>query len=152
MFIFQAAEEVFPGGQALVEKGSGRVDAIIGQHVGPKIAVGHIGTRPGYLMANSDSFEVVVAGHGGHAASPHLCSDPLPIAAQIVTALQDIVARHLPAKAAAVLSITQFNSGTAYNIIPDTAEIKGTVRTYSPENRELVQKMIGQMPKTMRRL
>ncbi|MBV5337289.1 MAG: amidohydrolase, partial [Deltaproteobacteria bacterium] len=147
VFIFQAAEEVFPGGaKALVEKGVlDGVDAIIGQHVGPKIAVGHIGTRPGYMMANSDSFEVVVAGRGGHAASPHLCADPLPIAAQIVTALQDIVARHLPAKAAAVLSITQFNSGTAYNIIPDTAEIKGTVRTYSPENRELVKKMIGQI-------
>ncbi len=147
VFIFQAAEEVFPGGaKALVEKGVlDGVDAIIGQHVGPKIAVGHIGTRPGYLMANSDSFEVVVAGRGGHAASPHLCADPLPIAAQIVTALQDIVARHLPAKAAAVLSITQFNSGTAYNIIPDTAEIKGTVRTYSAENRELVKKMIGQI-------
>ena len=147
VFIFQAAEEVFPGGaKALVEKGVlAGVDAIIGQHVGPKIAVGHIGTRPGYLMANSDSFEVNVAGSGGHAASPHLCHDPIPVAAQIVTALQDIVARHFPAKDAAVLSITQFNSGTAYNIIPDVAELKGTVRTYSQENRELVKKMIGQI-------
>jgi amidohydrolase len=147
VFIFQAAEEVFPGGaKALVEKGvlSG-VDAIIGQHVGPKIEVGNIGTRPGYLMANSDSFELTVTGSGGHAASPHLCHDPIPVAAQIVTALQHIVARHFPAKDAAVLSITQFNSGTAYNIIPDVAEIKGTVRTYSPANRELVKKMIGQI-------
>jgi len=147
VFIFQAAEELFPGGaKPLVDKGVlDGVDAIIGQHVGPKIEVGHIGTRPGYFTANSDAFEVTVVGRGGHAASPQLCRDPIPVGAQIVTALQDIVARHLSAKDNAVLSVTQFNSGTAYNIIPDTAEIKGTVRTYSQEKRELVKKMIGQI-------
>lgn len=147
VFIFQAAEEVFPGGaKELIEKGViDGVDAIIGQHAGPKINVGHIGTRPGYITANSDAFEVTVVGRGGHGASPQLCKDPIPVGAQIVTALQDIVARHLPAKDNAVLSVTQFNSGTAYNIIPDTAEIKGTVRTYSQENRELVKKMIRQI-------
>jgi amidohydrolase len=147
VFIFQAAEEMFPGGaKELIEKGViDGVDAMIGQHTGPNINVGHIGTRPGYIMANSDAFEVTVVGHGGHAASPHSCVDPLPVGAQIVTALQDIVSRHFAAKDNAVLSVTQFNSGTAHNIIPDTAVIKGSVRTYSQEKREFMQKMIGQI-------
>lgn len=147
VFIFQAAEENFPGGaKELVEKGVlDGVDAIIGQHVGPKIQVGHIGTRPGYIMANSDVFEVTVVGRGGHASSPQLCLDPIPVGAQIVSALQNIVSRQVPAKDHAVLSVTQFNSGTAYNIIPDTAVIKGTVRTYSQEKRDLMKAAIGQI-------
>jgi len=147
VFIFQAAEEVFPGGaKELVEKGVMEgVDAIIGQHTGPKINVGHIATRPGYIMANSDRFEVTVVGRGGHGSSPQSCLDPIPVGAQIVTALQDIVARHIPAQESCVLSVTQFNSGTVYNVIPDTAVIKGTVRTYSTENRELMEKMIKQI-------
>lgn len=147
VFIFQAAEELFPGGaKELVEKGVlDGVDAIIGQHAGPKVKTGHIATRPEYIMANSDAFEVIVNGHGGHASSPQLCVDPIPVGAQIVTAWQNIVARHLAAKDNAVLSVTQFNSGTAYNIIPDTAVIRGTVRTYSQEKRELMKKEIGQI-------
>lgn len=147
VFIFQAAEEIFPGGaKELIEKGVlDGVDAIIGQHVGPKLKVGHIGTCPGYFMANSDVFTITVIGRGGHAASPQLCLDPLPVGAQIVTALQDIVARQLPARESAVLSVTRFNSGTAYNIIPDTAVIQGTVRTYSQETRKLVKQAIGQI-------
>ncbi|MDU4962439.1 MAG: amidohydrolase [Sporomusaceae bacterium] len=149
VFIFQAAEEVFPGGaRELVEKGVLEgVDAIIGQHAGLQIPVGHIGTRPGYITANSDVFEVTVVGRGGHAASPQSCLDPIPVGAQIVTALQDIVARQLPAKDHAVLSVTQFNSGTAFNVIPDTAVIKGTVRTYSQEKRMLMKTAIGQIAK-----
>ncbi len=147
LFLFQAAEESFPGGaRTLIAKGALLgVDAIIGQHVGPKLKAGRIGTRPGYFMANSDAFEITVIGCGGHAASPQLCLDPIPVAAQLVTALQDIVARRLPAKDSAVLSVTQFTSGTAYNIIPDTAVIRGTVRTYSQEQRELVRQAIGQI-------
>ncbi|HWR40258.1 MAG TPA: amidohydrolase [Patescibacteria group bacterium] len=147
VFIFQAAEEVFPGGaKELVEKGVlAGVDAIIGQHAGPKIRAGRIGTRPGYITANSDVFEVTVVGRGGHASSPQLCLDPIPVGAQIVTALQNIVARHVPAKEHAVLSVTQFNAGTAFNVIPDTAVIRGTVRTYSGEIRELIEKLIGQI-------
>lgn len=147
VFIFQAAEEVFPGGaKELVEKGVMEgVDAIIGQHVGPKIKTGHIETCPGYITANSDVFELTVVGKGGHGSSPQSCLDPLPVGAQIVTALQNVVARHIPAQESAVLSVTQFNSGTVYNVIPDTAVIKGTVRTYSTENRELMETMIRQI-------
>jgi amidohydrolase len=147
VFIFQAAEEFFPGGaKELIAKGVlDDVDAIIGQHVGAHINAGHIGTRPGYIMANSDAFDLTVIGCGGHASSPQVCRDPIPVGAQIVTALQDIVARHFPAKDHVVLSVTQFHSGTAYNIIPDSAVIKGSVRTYSPEKRELVKKLIKQI-------
>ncbi|MDF2500275.1 MAG: putative metal-dependent amidase/aminoacylase/carboxypeptidase [Anaerosporomusa subterranea] len=147
VFIFQAAEELFPGGaKALVEKGvMDGVDAIIGQHADTKIKAGHIGSRPGYITANSDAFDLTVIGRGGHASTPQLCLDPLPVGAQIVTALQDIVARRIPAKEQVVLSVTQFHSGTAHNIIPDTAVIKGSVRTYSQENRESVKQAIGQI-------
>ncbi|MDU2065109.1 MAG: amidohydrolase, partial [Sporomusaceae bacterium] len=146
VFIFQAAEELFPGGaKELVEKGIlDDVDAIIGQHAGPKIPAGHIGTCPGFITANSDVFEIVVQGRGGHGSAPQLCLDPIPVAAQLVTALQHIVARHIPAKESAVLSVTQFNSGSAFNVIPDTAVIRGTVRTYSPQIRGLMEQLIGQ--------
>lgn len=147
VFVFQAAEENFPGGaQELVKKGvMDGVDAIIGQHVSPNIKVGNIGTRTGYLMANSDEFEITFTGRGGHASSPYLCLDPLVVAAQVVTALQNIVSRHIAAKDKVVLSVTQFNSGTAYNIIPDTATIRGTVRTYEDAQRDEAEKLIGQI-------
>lgn len=147
VFLFQAAEENFPGGaKELVEKGVlDDVDAIVGQHVGVNLKVGQIGTRPGYLMANSDEFEITFIGRGGHGSSPHLCLDPLVVAAQVVTALQNLVSRHLAAKDSGVLSVTQFNSGTAYNIIPDTATIRGTVRTYTKENRAFFEQMMGQI-------
>jgi amidohydrolase len=144
VFIFQAAEETFPGGaKDLVKKGVlDGVDAIIGQHTSPKIPTGHIATRPGYIMSNSDSFELTIIGKGGHGSEPQACLDPLPVGAQIVTALQNIVSRHIPAQEQALLSVTQFNSGTAYNIIPDSAVIRGTIRTYSDKSRELMKKMI----------
>ena len=147
VFIFQAAEETFPGGaKELVEKGVlDGIDAIIGQHVSPKVKTGHIETCPGYIMANSDSFELTIIGKGGHGSEPQSCLDPLPVGAQIVTALQNIVTRHIPAQEQALLSVTQFNSGTAYNIIPDTAVIRGTVRTYSAQSRDLMEKMIEQI-------
>lgn len=143
VFIFQAAEELFPGGaNELVEKGVlDGVDAIIGQHAGPKIDVGQIGTRTGYLTANSDTFKLTVIGRGGHASSPQSCLDPIPVGAQIVTALQGLV-RLIAAKNSAVVSVTQFHSGTADNVIPDTVVIRGTVRTYLTEDRDFIETKI----------
>jgi len=140
VFIFQAAEEYFPGGaKELVQKGvMDGVDAIIGQHAAPQYNVGHIGVREGYMTANSDCFGITIQGSGGHGSAPENCLDPIPVAAQIVTALQQIVSRQIPAKETAVLTVTQFHAGTADNVIPDTAIIRGTVRTYSEKNRQLI--------------
>lgn len=138
VFIFQHAEEQPPGGaidmvEADVLDG---VDAIIGQHVSSIIQVGHVGLLAGASSANSDSFEIVVSGRGGHASSPNLCIDPIPVAVQIVTAMQQIVARKINPLEQAVVSVTRIHGGTADNIIPDTVTIGGTVRTYTAENRK----------------
>jgi amidohydrolase len=145
VFIFQPAEEQPPGGaiamvQANVLDG---VDAILGQHVSPIVGVGHVGLLAGPSSANADCFEIVVSGRGGHAAHPHLCVDPIPVATQIVTAMQQIVSRAVNPLEQAVVSVTRINGGTADNIIPDTVVIGGTVRTYTAENRQKIHDRIG---------
>jgi amidohydrolase len=141
VFIFQAAEELFPGGaKELVEKGAlNGVSAVLGQHAGPWYPTGHIGTCQGYITANSDTFEIIVNGRGGHASAPQNCLDPIPAAAQIVTAVQNIVSRHIPANEQAVVSITTIHSGSANNVIPDTVVMTGTTRTYTQENRDYIE-------------
>ncbi len=145
VFIFQPAEEQPPGGaiamvQANVLDG---VDAILGQHVSPIVDIGRVGLLAGPSSANSDCFEIVVSGRGGHASSPNLCVDPIPVAVQIVTAMQQIVPRTINPLEQAVVSVTRINGGTANNIIPDTVTIGGTVRTYTAENRQKICDRIG---------
>lgn len=144
VFIFQHAEEMPPGGaiemvRANVLEG---VDAIIGQHVSAIIDVGHMGLLAGPSSANSDCFEIVVSGVGGHASSPQLCVDPIPVAVQIVTAMQQIVSRNISPIDSAVVSVTRINGGTANNVIPDTVTIGGTVRTYTEGNRKKIHERI----------
>ncbi len=143
-FLFQPAEEKFPGGaRRFIEKGVlDGVDAILGQHTDPRYKVGQIATRPGYISANSDCFDIKIIGHGGHASQPQYCLDPLPVGAQIVTALQQVVPRCVAATDPAVLSVTMFHCGTADNVIADEADISGTVRTQSQETRNMIQKYI----------
>lgn len=140
VFIFQPAEEQPPGGAIEMVKANvlDGVDAIIGQHVSSIVDVGHVGLLAGPSSANADCFEIVVSGRGGHASSPNLCIDPVPVAVQIVTAMQQIVSRTINPLEQAVVSVTRINGGTADNIIPDTVTIGGTVRTYTPENREKI--------------
>ena len=88
-------------------------------------------------MAASETFFVTLTGKGGHGASPHLTIDPLYAAAQIVTALQSIVARNVPPMDTAVVSVTAINSGTTFNVIPQTAEFQGTIRTFNPDVRTI---------------
>lgn len=144
VFIFQPAEEFPPGGAiAMVEANVlDGVDAILGQHVSSITQVGHVGVLAGASSANTDCFEIVVRGRGGHASTPNLCIDPLPVAVQIVTALQQIVPRNTSPGEKAVLSVTRINGGTADNIIPDLVTIGGTVRTYTKENREKIYQRI----------
>lgn len=140
VFIFQHAEEQPPGGAIEMVRANvlDGVDAILGQHVSAIVDVGHIGLAAGASSANADCFEIVVSGRGGHASSPNLCIDPIPVAAQIVTAMQQIVPRTVNPLEQAVVSVTRINGGTADNIVPDTVTIGGTVRTYTAENRQKI--------------
>ncbi|MGY3453103.1 M20 aminoacylase family protein [Bradyrhizobium sp. USDA 4353] len=140
--IFQPAEEGGAGGRAMVEDGLMErfgIKEVYGLHNAPGLPLGHVSTRPGAVMAAADTFEVRLKGLGGHAARPNKCVDPIIAGAQIVTALQSIVARNVDPVESAVLSITRFHAGTsADNIIPQTAVIGGTVRTLDEEVRRLM--------------
>ncbi|MGE3164313.1 MAG: M20 family metallopeptidase [Planctomycetota bacterium] len=131
-FIFQPNEECLPGGApAMIADGClDGVDRIYGMHVWPLLATGSIGIHPGPTMAQPDTFRVTLEGVGGHAAAPHRNRDPIVCGAQIVSALQTIVARRVDPLDSAVVSVTQFHAGTADNVIPATAELRGTIRSF----------------------
>ncbi|MBT2856507.1 amidohydrolase, partial [Staphylococcus coagulans] len=119
---------------------------VYGMHNMPGLPEGHFATTPGPLLASSDNIQITVRGKGGHAgATPHQAIDSVLIGSQIVNALQSIVARNVDPLKSAVISITQFHAGTAFNIIPETAELAGTVRTLDPEVRDLVERRISEV-------
>jgi amidohydrolase len=133
-FIFQPAEETVGGAARMCRDGAMEgVGAVVALHGWPGMAVGQIGVRPGPMMASSDTFDITVMGRGAHAAYPHLSVDPIVIGAQIVGALQTAVSREISPTDSVVVTVAQFHAGTAYNIIPGCAEIKGTVRCLSTE-------------------
>ena len=146
-FIFQHAEELFPGGaQQVVDAGvMDGVDVAVGTHLMSPIPTGVIVLRDGPLLAASDAFIITIEGKGGHAASPHETVDPVVIAAQIVLAFQSVISRQRDPLEPAVLSVTQINGGSAHNIIPNTVTLTGTVRTFDAELRE-------KMPERMEKL
>lgn len=131
--IFQPSEERFPGGaDAMVAAGAlNGVSAIIGGHLWQPISVGKIGVTSGKLMASPDEFVITIRGRGGHGSMPHQTVDALSTGAQLVTALNTIISRSVNPMEFAALSIGMFKAGEAYNIIPDSAMLKGTVRTFS---------------------
>lgn len=136
--IFQPAEEGGAGGKEMVDDGVMErfgVQQVYGMHNAPGLPVGAFATRTGPLMASTDTFEIEIVGRGGHAAKPDECIDPVLVGAQIVTALQTIVARNVDPLDSVVVSVTQFNAGTAFNIIPGTARLAGTIRTLKKETR-----------------
>ena len=130
--IFQPAEEGGGGGNVMVQEGMMErfgISRVFGMHNEPGLPVGHFATRPGPIMAATAEFTITVRGKGGHAAFPHQNVDPIVITSQIVGALQTIVSRNADPLEALVVSVTKFHAGEAYNIIPETAQIAGTVRT-----------------------
>ena len=132
-FAFQPAEEISDGAQAMIRAGvleSPKVDAAFGIHLWNDIPAGTIGLMPGPVMASVDEFEISVIGKGGHAAAPHQTVDPVLVAAHLVTALQSLVSRRRDPFEEGVLSVTQIGAGHAFNVIPGTAELRGTVRTF----------------------
>lgn len=146
-FIFQHAEELFPGGaQQVVDAGiMDGVDVVIGTHLLSPIPSGVIVLRDGPLLAASDRFDLTLQGRGGHGASPHETVDPVVIAAQVILAFQTVISRQRDPLDPAVLTVAQIHGGTASNIIPDTVTLSGTVRTFDPGLRE-------EMPRRMEAL
>lgn len=143
-FIFQPAEEVPPGGaRELVEKGVvDDVEKIFGLHVFPTSPTGNITLKEGVYVASSDNFDITIFGRGGHGSMPQFCIDPVVIGAEVVTALQNVVARNLDPINSPVLTIATFQAGDSYNVIPDSARLAGTVRTHNQQVREQVPQLV----------
>ncbi len=151
-FIFQPAEENEGGGRVMVEEGlfdKFPAESVYGMHNIPGIPVGHFAVRPGPMMAAYDIFEIIVQGVGAHGAMPHQGVDPVMIGSQIVVALQAIVSRYTDPMDTAVVSTTQFHSGDAWNVIPQTAVLRGTVRTFKAEVQDRVQRQIEEISRNV---
>jgi amidohydrolase len=131
-FLFQHAEEKPPGGaRQLVDAGvMDGVDLVLGAHLASMKDVGRIGCPVGAMAAAADSFSAEIRGRGGHAAAPHKALDPIAVAAQVVTNLQHLVSRTVDPIGSAVVSVTRFHAGTADNVIPESVELGGTVRSF----------------------
>ena len=145
VFMFQPGEEGFDGAGHMIQEGvltaSGRkADATYGIHVmSSAIPTGTFTTKGGTMMASSDELHVTVIGKGGHGSQPHTAKDPIPVAAEMVSALQLLITRSFSAFDPVVITVGQFHAGTKANIIPDTAEFQATIRTFSAENRSRIQ-------------
>ena len=146
--IFQPAEEGGGGGRAMVQDGLMErfgISEVFGMHNMPGIPLGEFAIREGGIMAGTDQFAIDIEGHGGHAAMPHLTTDPVVVAAHIITGLQTLVSRNIDPIRSAVLSVTTVNAGTAYNVIPRTARLTGTVRTLDEEVRQQMEEGIKRL-------
>ncbi|WP_244445032.1 M20 metallopeptidase family protein [Oceanobacillus jeddahense] len=144
VFVFQPAEETPPGGaKYMIEDGILEdVDYVFGAHLASDIPIGKVGVGEGYQMAAVDKFAIHLKGNGGHGARPHQTTDSLVIGTSVVEALQKIVSRQIDPLQSAVVTIGVFQAGNAFNVIPDTARIEGTVRTFDPAVRDKVEKDI----------
>lgn len=139
MFMFQPGEEGYHGARFMLEDGT--IDplpnAAFALHVSPNIPSGIIAGKPGALLAAADRFVITVKGKGGHASQPHNAIDPIPVACEIVMALQAMVTRRIEAFDPVVLTVGRITSGTTNNIIPEIAEIEGTIRSFSESSRAM---------------
>lgn len=146
--VFQPAEEHGLGAKAMLGDGLLErfpMDAIYGLHNLPGVPAGHLRTRVGGIMASEDNFEIRIAGRGGHAARPQMVVDPIVIAAEIVLALQTIVARNVDPSLPAVVSCTELSTDGARNAIPGTVVIKGDTRSFDPAVQELLERRLREL-------
>jgi amidohydrolase len=153
--IFQPAEEGGAGAAAMIKDGlmdRFGIEQVYGMHNGPGIPIGSFAIRPGPIMAATDEVNISIEGLGGHAARPHKCIDSVMVGAQLITALQSVVSRSVDPLDSAVISICEFHAGNARNVIPQTAELRGTVRTLTPEVRQLIEKRVGEVVKGVAQL
>jgi len=141
--IFQPAEEGGAGAKAMIDDGlmtRWPIDEVYGLHNFPGLPVGEFAIRKGGIMAATDTFEVTITGRGGHAAKPHETVDPIVVGSQVVTALQTIASRNSDPVHSVVVSVTVFEAGSAYNVIPQSATLRGTIRTLDNGVRALAEK------------
>jgi amidohydrolase len=151
-FMFQPAEEGLGGAFAMIADGildNPRPDAALAMHLWTPEEYGKVRVVDGPCMASSSVFTITVQGRGGHGAAPHMATDPVLAAAQIVTALQSIVSRNVNPQDSVVVSIGQFSAGTTFNVIPDRAVLKGTVRSYNNELHRMIYRRILEMAHNM---
>lgn len=147
-FIFQPAEEVEGGAQAMVQDGLFRdfpTDRVFGLHNWPALDTGSVVARDGAMMAAFATFEIAVSGRGSHGAMPHEGADPIAAAAQIVSALQTVASRNVSPLDSAVVSVTQIHGGDAYNVIPETVTLRGTTRWFEPVVGDLVERRVSEV-------
>jgi hippurate hydrolase len=155
VMIFQPAEEGGAGGRAMVQDGLMErfaIEEVYGMHNYPGLPVGQFAMRTGPIMAAADRITIEIEGKGGHAARPHLTVDPVLVGAQIVNQLQSIVSRNVNPVDAAVVSISVFQAGTVGNVIPQTAYLCGTARSFRPETRDLLERRIKEVVEGTARL
>jgi amidohydrolase len=146
--IFQPAEEGGAGGKAMVQDGlmdRFRIEEVYGMHNYPGLPVGEFALRSGPLMAAADRLTIEIEGRGGHAARPHIAVDTVLVGAQIINQIQSIVSRNVDPLHAAVVSITVFQAGSTDNVIPQTALLRGTARSLTPEIRDLLERRLHEV-------
>ena len=146
--IFQPAEEGGGGAREMIKEGLFEqfpMEAVFGMHNWPGMEVGKFAVSPGPVMASSNEFKITITGKGGHAALPHMGVDPVPIACQIVQGFQTILTRNKKPVDAGVISVTMIHAGEATNVIPDSCEIQGTVRTFTFEVLDLIERRMKEI-------
>jgi hippurate hydrolase len=146
-FMFQPGEEGFHGARHMLNEGllDPLPQAAFALHIMPNFRHGLLACRAGAMLAAADMLEITVTGRGGHASMPHQTRDPVPAACEIVTAIQSLVTRRFTAAEAVVVTVTQLIAGSAHNIIPDRATLRGTIRTLSPGRRQEVRSALTQL-------
>lgn len=145
-FIFQPAEECVGGAKPMIEQGAmSGVDGVIGLHLVSTMPSGLVGARAGAIFASANRFTLTVHGKGGHAAIPQDAVDPIVIAAYIITTLQTLISRERSPFSPDVITIGMMQAGTAFNIIPETAVLRGTMRTFTPTQREYLLRRLAEL-------
>jgi hippurate hydrolase len=139
-FMFQPGEEGHHGARFMIDDGllHPMPDAAFALHIMPNSPHGLVAGRAGPLMASADEFDITVKGAGGHASMPHQTLDPVPVAAEIITAIQAMVTRKFPVADPVVVTVAKLQAGTTHNVIPDSATLRGTIRTLSAHNRAAI--------------
>ncbi|MFZ3083161.1 M20 aminoacylase family protein [Rhodoferax ferrireducens] len=146
--IFQPAEEGGGGAREMIKDGLFErfpMDAVFGMHNWPGAEVGQFAVSPGAVMASSNEFKITLRGKGGHGAMPHNAIDPVPVACQLVQAFQTIISRNIKPIDAGVISVTMIHAGEATNVIANTCELQGTVRTFSLDVLDLIEQRMKQI-------
>lgn len=146
--IFQPAEEGGGGARVMIEEGlfeQFHMEAVYGMHNWPGMPVGQFAVSSGPVMASSNEFKITIRGKGGHAALPHTGTDPVPLACGMVQAFQTIISRNKKPVDAGVISVTMIHAGEATNVVPDSVELQGTVRTFTTEVTDLIEKRMRQI-------